>query len=201
MCAKLTEDKEVATEKNDLIKDKMTEQIIAATESIATAEGVSAVTVRKILQKLGISNRVFYNRFHNLNEVLDVVYTNTVLKIRESLNAEYDGKQDFFEYVTDAVTQSLVMSYDIKMQFNQYVFESDSHSQSNYDWYITTIKKLFTYAKENGLIKDVDEDVLSYAIWCFCRGYNADAVMRLSKEEAVEKFRYSFKILLDGLKK
>lgn len=201
MCAKLTEVKEVATEKNDLIKDKMTEQIIAATESIATAEGVSAVTVRKILQKLGISNRVFYNRFHNLNEVLDVVYTNTVLKIRESLNAEYDGKQDFFEYVTDAVTQSLVMSYDIKMQFNQYVFESDSHSQSNYDWYITTIKKLFTYAKENGLIKDVDEDVLSYAIWCFCRGYNADAVMRLSKEEAVEKFRYSFKILLDGLKK
>lgn len=201
MCAKLTEDKEVATEKNDLIKDKMTEQIIAATESIATAEGVSAVTVRKILQKLGISNRVFYNRFHNLNEVLDVVYTNTVLKIRESLNAEYDGKQDFFEYVTDAVTQSLVMSYDIKMQFNQYVFESDSHSQSNYDWYITTIKKLFTYAKENGLIKDVDEDVLSYAIWCFCRGYNADAVLRLSKEEAVEKFRYSFKILLDGLKK
>lgn len=191
----------MATEKNDLIKDKMTEQIIAATESIATAEGVSAVTVRKILQKLGISNRVFYNRFHNLNEVLDVVYTNTVLKIRESLNAEYDGKQDFFEYVTDAVTQSLVMSYDIKMQFNQYVFESDSHSQSNYDWYITTIKKLFTYAKENGLIKDVDEDVLSYAIWCFCRGYNADAVMRLSKEEAVEKFRYSFKILLDGLKK
>ena len=191
----------MATEKNDLIKDKMTEQIIAATESIATAEGVSAVTVRKILQKLGISNRVFYNRFHNLNEVLDVVYTNTVLKIRESLNAEYDGKQDFFEYVTDAVTQSLVMSYDIKMQFNQYVFESDSHSQSNYDWYITTIKKLFTYAKEHGLIKDVDEDVLSYAIWCFCRGYNADAVMRLSKEEAVEKFRYSFKILLDGLKK
>ena len=153
-------------------------------------------------QKLAnISNRVFYNRFHNLNEVLDVVYTNTVLKIRESLNAEYDGKQDFFEYVTDAVTQSLVMSYDIKMQFNQDVFESDSHSQSNYDWYITTIKKLFTYAKENGLIKDVDEDVLSYAIWCFCRGYNADAVMRLSKEEAVEKFRYSFKILLDGLKK
>ena len=115
---------------------------------------------------------------------------------------EYDGKSDFFEYVTDAVVDTLLLSYDLKMKFNRYVFEYDSVTQSNYAWYMKRINGLFTYGKAHGLIKkDVDAQALSYSIWCFCRGYNADAVERnLPKEEAVEKFRYSFSILLDGIK-
>ena len=42
---------------------------------------------------------------------------------------------------------------------------------------------------------------MSYAIWCFCRGYNADAVGRhLPMDLAVQNFRYSFSILLDGMR-
>jgi len=94
-----------------------------------------------------------------------------------------------------------VMSYETKMKFNQYVFENDSVSQSNYEWWIGEIKKLIEYAKRNKLIKEVDSDVMSYAIWCFCRGYNADAVGRgLPKDEAIKNFRYSFGILLDGMR-
>ena len=101
----------------------------------------------------------------------------------------------------DAVEKSLVESYDKKMQLSQYVFETDSESQVNYDWWISEIKKLIDYEKERGFIKNIDSDIMSYAIWCFCRGYNADAVGRqIPKEEAVKRFRYSFSILLDGMK-
>jgi AcrR family transcriptional regulator len=191
----------VTNRQDGLIKDKTSEKIIEITEQLVMTEGAHAVTVRKILQRLNVTNRVFYNRFRNIEEVLEIVYTDMMLKMRESISVEYDGKQDFFEFVIDAVTQALVMSYDVKMQFNQYVFENDSHSQANYEWYLSTIKRFFDYAKTHDLIKDVNADDLSYAIWCFCRGYNADAVMRLSKEEAVQKFRYSFGILLNGIKK
>ena len=187
------------TEKIELIKDEMSERIIEAAERIATTSG--EVTVRKILQELKITNRVFYNRFHNVQEVLEIMYINTVTKVRESLTKEYDGKGDFFDYVTDVVADTLIASYETKMKFNQYVFELDSISRKNHEWYMERIKKLFAYARENGLIKDLDEDAMSYAIWCFCRGYNADAVMRMPKEEAIKKFKYSFRILLDGLKK
>ena len=55
---------------------------------------------------------------------------------------------------------------------------------------------------EKGYIKHVDSDVLSYSLWCFCRGYNADAVGRnIPREEAVKNFRYSFGFILEGLKK
>ena len=102
----------------------------------------------------------------------------------------------------DVVVNSLLVSYDVKMQFNHYVFTNDSISRGNYEWWTAQIKALIDYAKEQGLIRDVDSDVLSYSIWCFCRGYNADAVgRRLPKEEAVKNFRYSFSFLLEGMKK
>lgn len=178
----------------------MSEAIINEVERIATVDGADKVSVSKVMQSLGKSNRVFYNRFQNLEEVLGIVYTNTIVKIREGLNVSYDGTGDFFEYVVESITRALIMSYDIKMKFNQYVFENDSLTESNYEWYRANIKKLFDYAKERNLIKDVDSEVLGYAFWCFCRGYNADAVMRMPKDEAVEKFKYSFRILLDGIK-
>ena len=184
-----------------LICDEMSETIIECAEHIALTYGANNLTVRMILKELGITNRVFYNRFHNIDEVLAIVYRNTILKIRESITPDVSIETDFFEYAKDVVINSLLISYSTKMKFNQYVFENDSVSQANYEWWITEIKKLIDYAKDHGLIKDVDSDVMSYAIWCFCRGYNADAVGRgLPKEEAIKNFRYSFGILLDGMK-
>lgn len=191
-----------ANDKIGLICDEMSQRIIEAAERIVTATGADSLTVRKLLQTLGITNRVFYNRFRNIGEVLKIVYRNTVLKIRESVVVDFSSEANFFESVTDMVINSLLSSYDKKMQFNSYVFENDSLSRSNYEWWTGEIKKLIVYAKERGYIKDVDEDIMSYSIWCFCRGFNADAVGRkLPREDAVRQFKYSFGILLDGLKK
>ena len=188
--------------KDVLIADEMSERIIKTAEQLATAEGAHTVTVRKILQALGITNRVFYNRFRNVDEVLEIVYRDMIVKVRRDIVSAYDEKQDFFEYVKDVVEKSLLISYDTKMRFNQFMFESDSISSSNYIWWTGEIKKLIDYAKAHDLIRDVDSEVMSYSIWCFCRGYNADAVGRqIPRDEAVKNFRYSFGFLLDGLKK
>ena len=188
--------------KDELIADEMSERIVKTAERLATAEGAHTVTVRKILQALGITNRVFYNRFRNVDDVLEIVYRDMIVKVRRDIVSTYDEKQDFFEYVMDVIEKSLRISYDTKMRFNQFMFESDSHSTSNYVWWTGEIKKLIEYAKAHDLIRDVDSDVLSYSIWCLCRGYNADAVGRqIPCDEAVKNFRYSFGFLLDGLKK
>ncbi len=192
----------MANKENGLIVDEMSDKIINTAERIVMSCGANNLTVRKVLQELNITNRVFYNRFHNINHVLEIVYKNTILEMRKSIGIEMDSEKDFFEYVMDIVVKSLILSYDIKMQFNQYVFESDSLSDGNYEWWTTEIKRLMDYAIEKGYIKNVDSDVLSYSLWCFCRGYNADAVGRnIPREEAVKNFRYSFGFILEGLKK
>lgn len=184
-----------------LISDEMSVRIVETAEQIAKESGAHTITVRKILQALGITNRVFYNRFHNVEDVMDAVYERMSLCVREDILSAYDESKDFFAYVMDVVERSLLISYDTKRRLNQFAFENDSLSNANYTWWTGEIKRLIDYAKARGLIRDVDSDVMSYSIWCFCRGYNADAVGRgLPREEAAKQFRYSFGFLLDGLR-
>jgi len=58
----------------ELIVDEMSQKIVDTAEEIAHNLGVENVNVRKLMQVLDITNRVFYNRFHNIEEVLDIIY-------------------------------------------------------------------------------------------------------------------------------
>lgn len=184
-----------------LIYDSISEKIISIAEKLATGEGAHNVTVKKITSELGATNRVFYNRFHGVDEVLEIVYKKAVLRMHESVKSDYDINTEFFEYVLDVTEKVLINTYNIKKEFNQYMFSHDSLTESNYKWWVCEIKKIIKIGKENKQIKDVDPDMLSYAVWCFCRGYNADAVSRnISKEEALKNFRFGFGCLLDGIR-
>lgn len=188
--------------KNELIYDEMSERIVDAAERIAKSDGAEVVTVREILRALDITNRVFYNRFNNVEQVLEIVYQRMVLEIRKSLALSFEPDEDYFTQISRIAASTLIMSYDIKMNFNQYVFKSDSVLTGNFDWWQSEIKRLIELGKSRGHLRaEIDTDVMSYAIWCFIRGYNADAVGRgIPKEEAVRNFIYSFNVLLDGMK-
>lgn len=190
------------SQNNGLIRDEMSDRIIDVAEEIAVENGTEDLTVRKILKSLGITNRVFYNRFHNIGEVLEKVYEKTVLKARNCIMARADAKKDFFENVYDLVSEIISMSYDSRKQMSKFVFETDSSETENREWWTAEIKKMIDYAIDKSYIKKVDSEVLSYSIWCFCRGYNADVIARnIPKEEAMANFRYSFSFMIEGLKK
>lgn len=188
--------------KYNMITDEISEQIIDTAEQLAITEGSEHLTVRRILQKMGgVSNRVFYNRFKNIDEVLNVIYERIALKLRESISDGFDPHGDFTEQVITVVTNTLIMSYDLKMNFNHYIFETDSSTNANFQWWKTEITRLIELGKARGqLSHTIDADKMSYAIWCFIRGYNADAIGRdLPREHAAENFRYAFRILLKGM--
>ncbi len=163
--------------------------------------GDEKLTVRMILKAMGgVSNRVFYNRFRNVDEVLTLVYERIALKMRESVTRNFDASGDFFAQIIDVVAATLTMSYDLKMNLNRYVFDTDSVSNVNYEWWKAEISKLIELGKSGGHFRDMDTEKMSYAIWCFIRGYNADAISRgLPRDEAVENFRYAFSFLLQGM--
>ena len=188
-------------ENKELICDEMSEKIIDAAVKLAVSEGAHNINVRKILNYLGITNRVFYNRFHNIEEVLNIISENSIQEVRKSLKFSFEEGKDFFEQIMDEVEKTLVISYATRMNFAHYVFENDSVSDSNYQWWTREIKKILDYAMKKGLIKEVDTDMTSYAIWCFIRGFNTDAIGRkLPLEEALKRYRYGFKFILNGLK-
>ncbi|MBQ4095441.1 MAG: TetR/AcrR family transcriptional regulator [Oscillospiraceae bacterium] len=190
----------MANEKEKLITDEVSEEIVAVAERIARTDGVKNITVRRILKEMSVTNRVFYNRYHNINEVLEIIYRKAVIRMRESLQSQYDMRTQFYDYVMDVAVKVLVKTYEVKSAFSQYMFEFDSSTDSNRIWWTDSIKKIIEVAKETGQLIDVDSDMLSYTIWCFFRGYNADAVKRkLSVEEAVSRFKFGLHCLFYGL--
>lgn len=192
----------MAENTDKMISDEISDKIVDIAEAIAIKDGVKNISVRRILREMNVTNRVFYNRFHNLNEVLEIIYKRAVFKMHECIKSEFDLKTDFFNYAVDVSTKVLVSTYKVKNQFSQYMFEHDSYSDANRNWWTKKIKEIIETAKATGQIKNVDSDMLSYTIWCFFRGYNADAVNRgLSVEAAVESFEFGLGFFLDGLRK
>lgn len=192
----------MAVKDKELICDEVSSEIIRIAERIAREDGVESVNVSRIITELGVTNRVFYNRFQNIDEVLEFIYKKAVLTMRESITSDYDLKTDFYNYVMDITVKVLEQTYDVKKQFSQYMFEFDSKTNKNCDWWTEKIKAIIDVAIATGQIKEVDSNALGYTLWSFLRGYNVDAIKRgLSKEEAVERFKISFGYLLEGVKK
>ena len=182
------------------IKDDISEQIIQIAGDIAAEEGAHKVTVCKILTRLGVTNRVFYNRFSNADEVLRIVYARSVEKTHECVHPDYTDKESFLDFCLNTAVEVLLRTYEFKIHFSGYIFEHDSLTEENRLWWEKGIRTHYQYALDHGFAKKVDPDALCYAIWCFCRGYYADAVTRkLPKEDAVRYFRFGFRCLIDGL--
>lgn len=190
------------TSVSGLIKDAVSDNIIEITEKLVTEKGANSVTASAVIRALGVSNRVFYNRFHNIDEVLKIVYSNLVLRMRKSIQIEISANEDFFEYAKRIIVKSLMDTYDLKRNFSQYTFEHDSISEDNRIWWTTKIKQLFKYGMDKGLLKkNLDTDTLSYFVWCLCRGCNADAVSRnLTKEEAAKCLLSGFNYFIEGVR-
>jgi len=190
----------MAAEQAHRIQDEISDRIIEIVARIAADEGAHKVTVKKIISEMGVTNRVFYNRFANCDEVLRIVYKNTVVQMREHIKPEFHDKESFMQFCIQTAVDILMQTYDVKMQFRYYVFEHDSLTEENRLWWADKIKKYYRYAREQGFAREVDPDALCYAIWCFCRGYYADAVSRqLAKEDAVRYFTFGFTCFLGGL--
>ena len=191
---------EISAPKQERIRDDISDQIVEIVARIAAEEGAHKVTVKKIITELGVTNRVFYNRFANIDEVLRIVYRNAIVNMRENIKPEFHDRASFEQFCIDTAVDVLMQTYDVKMQFRRYIFEHDSLTEENRVWWYGKIKKYYQYALEQGFAKKVDADALCYAIWCFCRGYYADAISRqLSREEAARNFTFGFSCLLSSV--
>lgn len=188
---------------SNLIKDSISDDIVSLCESIVMKEGVKDINVRRIIKEMGVTNRVFYNRFHNIEEVLEIIYYKNMASMQRSIRSDKDIAKDFFGYATDVAVNVLLNTYDIKQKFCQYMFEFDSYTSMNCAWWTDKIMQMVETAKQTGQLKEeINSQRLSYTIWCFLHGFNADAVNRnIPKEDAVENLIFGLNCIFYGVKK
>lgn len=187
---------------NEHISDSVSDEIISICEKIVMSEGIKKLNVRRVIKEMNVTNRVFYNRFSNIDEVLEIIYYKNMSDMQKSLHSDKDITHDFFGYATDVAINALLNNYRVKQKFCQYMFELDSYTNTYCIWWIEQIKDMVRIAKETNQIKqDVDPDMLSYAIWCFLHGFNNDAVNRnISAEEAIDSLKFGLNCIFYGIK-
>ena len=100
-----------------LICDEMSDEIIEVTTRLVKETGAQGVNVRTILKELDISNRVFYNRFHNIDEVLQTVYLNLISQLKNNVSLNVPKNIDFWDYTMELAIRCLTDTYEILKQF------------------------------------------------------------------------------------
>lgn len=184
------------------IEDEISLKIIDIAMEIALEEGIASLTVSKIINRMGVTNRVFYNRFKDILDVITAIYDEVVKQLRSCFDVKYDGKQDLCEYIMNLAVSVLEKTYETKLHFAGYLYNYEAFLEENREWWINQIIPLIDYGKNQGIFKQIDSKHLAYSVWCYCRGFNASSIGdNLSKDDAINAFRLGFKCLIDGARK
>lgn len=182
------------------IQDEISNKIIDTVTKMVYDGGARNINVQMVLKKLKITNRVFYNRFQNIDEVLLSVSQNLVHKMRQCMLRPYNEKENYHKYLVSLATEVLVKTYEIKKDFSDYMFNNDIINESNKIWWIDHMLSPLDYGVKNGFLKPMNTREMAYAIWCFCRGFNVDAIKsRLELKKALKTFTMAFTFLIDGM--
>ena len=72
------------------LQDEISTKIIDTVTKMVYENGAKNINVQAVLKKLKITNRVFYNRFKNIDEVLLSVSQNLVHKMRQCMLRPYN---------------------------------------------------------------------------------------------------------------
>lgn len=184
----------------EMIQDDISTAIIETARKLAKTKSIDKITVRDLLKEMNTTNRVFYNRFHSIDDVLNILYRETIDIVRKSVFRPYDGQEDFAAYVTQIAHRTLLLSYESRKDMSQFIFQMDSRSDDNFAWWREEILKLIVKGKELKVFRqELDDEAVTYAIWCFIRGFNTDALTRqLPMEEASRLFLHGFGCFLEG---
>lgn len=184
------------------IEDEISLKIIDTAMEIASEEGIASLTVSKIINRMDVTNRVFYNRFKDVPDVIAAVYDKVVFQLRGCFDTPYDGKQDLCEYIMGLAVSVLKKTYETKLHFAGYLYNYDIFLDENREWWINHMIPLIDLGIEQGIFKKTDSRLLAYSVWCYCRGFNASSVgNNLSKEEAIKAFKLGFKCFMNGARK
>ena len=182
------------------LQDEISTKIINTVTKMVYEGGAANINVQMVLKKLKITNRVFYNRFKNIDEVLLCVSQNLVHKMRQCMLRPYNEKENYHKYLVSLATDVLVKTYEIKKDFSDYMFNNDIVNESNKLWWIDHMIPALEYGVKNGFLKPMDIREMAYAVWCFCRCFNVDAIKsRLELNKALETFTMAFTFLIDGM--
>lgn len=184
------------------IEDDTTKAIVKTAGIIAQREGLDQLSVKRILSEMKVSNRVFYNRFRNIEDLIEVMYHEFVGTLRGQINPQQlADTEHYYDKLLELAVGVVQKMYRNHIHFRLRLLSYETSKESNRNWWLEQIQKILEDGVSRGLLKPMNEQAVSYGVWCFCLGFHKDALGKnVSEEEAISAFRESFSYFIEGMK-
>lgn len=177
--------------------------ILDAAVSIGLEEGFDELSVRKITDKLGYSSGIVYHYFKDKQEILDTIYTQTSMELKNVIDTCIKPERSFAENLNVVFKMLIEISvYDPDM-FKLILLNRYSHSSDSVSVWIDTIKRCVYMGIESGELRKIDPEITSYIL------LNSFLVaqMIINEKENIDKttveniFTTELDIILNGILK
>ncbi|MBE7042550.1 MAG: TetR/AcrR family transcriptional regulator [Ruminococcaceae bacterium] len=184
------------------IEDETTVTIIRVAKEIAQKEGIEQLSVKRILTEMKVSNRVFYNRFRNIEDVIELLYEQAVNSFRGIIDLSLlEQSENYYETLENLAVNVVRCLYQNNIHFRARLLTYEASKDNNRNWWITQIQDILRNGVERGLLRPMDELAVARGIWCFCLGFHKEALGNsVSEQDAISSFRASFSIFISGMK-
>lgn len=184
------------------IEDETTKEIIHTAKKIAQKEGLEQLSVKRILAEMKVSNRVFYNRFRNIEDVIELLYEQAVNSLREIIDLSLLEKDElYYETLENLAVNVVRCLYQNNIHFRARLLSYETSKDNNRNWWIEQIQTILCDGVTRGLLKPMDELGTARGIWCLCLGFHKEALGKsVPEQEAIASFRTFFTIFIEGMK-
>ena len=147
-------------------------EIIEKATDLFYSHGFVKASIRDIVKAVGINNSTIYNHFKNKDEILYDILDDIGSVLLKELRAGIEAHEDSVECLREMVFRQVCLMREKRKEIKIYMEEQyqlptvlrkrvlKQHRQI-YDLYFNMICRI----KEKGLIRDIDETVITFAIF------------------------------------
>jgi AcrR family transcriptional regulator len=181
--------------------EQVRQAILDTAYEMGLREGFEAVTVRKIIHKMGYSTGVVYHHFQDKQEIIDAIEQSETDRLRAAISEQLDDTKDIIHNMEAALKRIMRLAYEEPEKYNLIVLHKYSRNKSENSGWLTYLSENLGAAMRAGSIRAMDAGKAAFAIWSSFLGFHLAISRRtdLTWEQAEELFKVQFDIILRGI--
>ncbi len=191
----------MAREDQKMRSEQVRQAILDTAYEMGLREGFEAVTVRKIIHKMGYSTGVVYHHFQDKQEIIDAIEQSETDRLRAAISEQLDDTKDIIHNMEAALRRIMRLAYEEPEKYNLIVLHKYSRNKSENSGWLTYLSENLGAAMREGTIRAMDAGKAAFSIWSSFLGFHLMISRRndLTWEQAEELFKVQFDIILRGI--
>lgn len=191
----------MAREEQRQRSESVRQAILDTALEIAQEEGFEALSVRKIIHRMGYSTGVVYHHFRDKQEIIDAIEASESEKMRGRIEGLLDDSQDIVDNMTAVFHEIMLLALREPEKYNLIVLRKFSRQTQSRPQWTHYIAQGLQKGMEAGRLRRMDAEQAAFSLWSSFVGFNLmiSCSPGLTAQQAEALFQTQLQIILRGI--